>query len=340
MNLKKLKKNLNNNIETVLEKLGVEYESFSDNIYSVCPCHENSDNPRAFSYSIEKGIWKCWTRDCQNEFNNDVFGLIKGALSQKSGTDLEFTDVLKWICKEFNIDKKQYNQSIDPIEKEDDFSNLIKSISKKTTKSFTDKIIDNPYTFETPSEYFLSRGFKKSTLKYFGVGDCYDTGIMKERSIIPIHNDTGDKLVGMIGRTIKEYRMPKFLIYPSGFNKRYYFYNYHRAIEKAKETNCLYIVEGQGDVWKLHEAGVRNAVSIFGKSISKDQESKIKKLPITRLIILMDNDQAGREARVQMKRQFGRMYRLTFPKLSDKDVGDMSVYKIKKDILSNLKGTY
>ena len=37
MNLKKLKKNLNNNIETVLEKLGVEYESFSDNIYSVCP---------------------------------------------------------------------------------------------------------------------------------------------------------------------------------------------------------------------------------------------------------------------------------------------------------------
>ena len=70
------------------------------------------------------------------------------------------------------------------------------------------------------------------------------------------------------------------------------------------------------------------------------QESKIKKLPITRLIILMDNDQAGREARVQMKRQFGRMYRLTFPKLIDKDVGDMSVYKIKKDILSNLKGTY
>ena len=54
----------------------------------------------------------------------------------------------------------------------------------------------------------------------------------------------------------------------------------------------------------------------------------------------MDNDQAGREARVQMKRDFGRMYKLTFPKLSDKDVGDMSVYKIKKDILSTLKGTY
>ena len=68
----------------------------------------------------------------------------------------------------------------------------------------------------------------------------------------------------------------------------------------------------------------KNAVSIFGKTISKDQENKIKKLPITRLIILMDNDQAGREARVQMKRQFGRMYKLTFPTLKDKDIGDMS----------------
>jgi len=340
MNLKKLKKTLNKNIETVLQKLGIEYEAFSDNIYSVCPCHEHSDNPRAFSYSIDKGIWKCWTRDCQNEFNNDIFGLIKGALSQKTGTDLEFKDVLKWVCEEFKIDKGSYEGSSTPIEQEDDFTNLIKSISIKSNTNFNDKEINNPYSVQYPSDYFLSRGFKKTTLKYFNVGDCHDTGIMKERSIIPIHDDSGYKLVGMIGRTMKAYRMPKFLIYPSGFNKRHYFYNYHRAIDKIKETNCLYIVEGQGDVWKLHEAGVKNAVSIFGKSISKDQENKIKKLPITRLVILMDNDQAGREARVQIQRQFGRMYRLTFPHLSDKDVGDMSVYKIKKDILSNLKGTY
>jgi DNA primase len=144
----------------------------------------------------------------------------------------------------------------------------------------------------------------------------------------------------MIGRSIKEYRMPKFLISPTGFNKRNYFYNYHRAIQRAEETSCLYILEGQGDVWKLHESGVRNAVSVFGKSISKEQSNKIKKLAVTHLIVLMDNDQAGREAMVQMKREFGRMYKLTFPKLSDKDVGDMSVYKIKKDILSELKGTY
>lgn len=339
MNLQQIKKKLNNNAEAVFKKLGMKCEVFSDNIYSTCPVHEDSDNPRAFSFSPEKGIWKCWTRDCQQEYRNDIFGLIQGTLSNQAGTNVEFKDVLKWIREEFNIISTRSNSEVHVEEDDEDFASIIKFMNQTCTCS-QDKAIELEYQVSKPSDYFSGRGFKKSTLKYFDVGDCYEQGIMKERSIIPIHNDDGELLVGIIGRSIKEYRMPKFLISPKGFNKRNYFYNYHRAIKKAEETSCLYILEGQGDVWKLHEAGVRNAVSVFGKSISKEQAQKIKKLAVTHLIILMDNDQAGREARVQMKRDFGRMYKLTFPKLSDKDVGDMSVYKIKKDILSELKGTY
>jgi len=340
MNLQQIKKKLNNNAEAVFKKLGMKCEVFNDNIYSTCPVHEDSDNPRAFSFSPEKGIWKCWTRDCQQEHHNDIFGLIQGTLSNKTGTNATFKDVLKWIREEFNISSTHSNQDVKITEDEDgDFASIIKFMNQTCTCT-QDKPIDMEYQLSKPSEYFIGRGFKKSTLNYFDVGDCYEQGIMKERSVIPIHNDDGESLVGMIGRSIKEYRMPKFLISPKGFNKRSYFYNYHRAVKKAEETSCLYVLEGQGDVWKLHEAGVRNAVSIFGKSISKEQANKIKKLSVTHLIVLMDNDQAGREARVQMQREFGRMYKLTFPKLSDKDVGDMSVYKIKKDILSKLKGTY
>jgi DNA primase len=163
---------------------------------------------------------------------------------------------------------------------------------------------------------------------------------MRGRAIIPIHDDTGTDYVGMIGRTTKEYVSPKFLIYPKGFDKRHFFYNYHRAIPKAIETSCLYIVEGQGDVWKLYEAGVFNVVSIFGKTISKEQENKLIKLPITHLVILTDNDQAGREAKVKIKRQLSRFYKLTFPKMLNKDVGDMSIEQIQNQILSKLKGTY
>ena len=216
---------------------------------------------------------------------------------------------------------------------------LLKHLNKKP-KDILDKEIEEEFTNNVPSDYFNGRGFRMATLKHFQVGDCCEQGIMKERSIIPIHNNDGKKLVGIIGRSIKEYKTPKFLIYPTGFDKNSYFYNYHRAIKKAKETSCLYILEGQGDVWRMHEAGVKNAVSVFGKSLSEKHIQQLHKLPITRLIIIMDNDQAGREASVKMQRQLGRMYRLTFPRLSNKDVGDMKVVNIQKNILNNLGGTY
>ena len=340
MDLKQMKKILNSKSELVFKKLGMECECFGDNIYSTCPVHEDSDNPRAFSFCQSRGMWKCWTRDCQNHYNNDIFGLIRGVLSTQNGADVEFKDVLKWIYKEFNIKSTGSTSKVEVAEEpEDEFYRIIKSLRHEQNEHCEHEI-KNIYSCDDPSEYFIGRGFKKSTMKYFGVGDCYEKGIMKERAVIPIHGTDGSKLVGVIGRSIKEYKMPKFLLYPKGFEKRNYFYNYHRALPTAQETKCLYILEGQGDVWKLHESGVKNAVSVFGKTISKQQEEQMKKLSITHLVILMDNDQAGREARIQMQRQFGRMYKLTFPRLTDKDIGDMTTYKIKKDILNNLRGTY
>lgn len=339
MDLKKIKKKLNNEAELVFEKLGMKCEVFNNNIYSTCPVHEGSDNPRAFSFSPEKGIWKCWTRDCQQDHKNDIFGLIIGALSAQVGKRLEFKDALQWISSEFNISKYKSKFNATIAEDEDEFTSLIKNIAN-TNKTIEDKVVDLPFNIISPSDYFYSRGFKKSTLKHFEVGDCYDDGIMKERAVIPIHNDDGKNIIGSICRSIKEYRQPKFLFYPSGFNKRYYFYNYHRAIEKATETSCLYILEGQGDVWRMYEAGVRNAVSIFGKTITSEQQNKLLHLPVTHLIVLTDNDQSGRECKMQIKRQLGRMYKLTFPKLEAKDIGDMTVKQIKDKILSNLEGTY
>lgn len=338
MDLKKIKDTLNDNIEKVLTSLNIEYENFGDNIYSKCPIHESSDNPRAFSYSTRKKMWKCWTRDCQQEYNNDIFGLIRGTLSSQTGEEVDFKTALKWACRLLNI-KSEYSRTKNLEVTEDDLGKIIKIFNDKK-KDYKDISINLNYNLMTPSQYFISRGFSSHTLEHFGVGDCHDKGFLCERAIIPIHNDTGKNLVAAIGRATKEYKSPKFLIYPKGFDKRCYLYNYHRAINKAEESSCLFIMEGQGDVWKMYEAGVTNAVSLFGKTISEQHELKLSKLAITNLVILMDNDQAGREARIKIQRQLGRMYKLIFPKVSSKDVGDMSVEKIKLEILSNLKGYY
>jgi 5S rRNA maturation endonuclease (ribonuclease M5) len=344
MDLQQIKKKLNDNWELVFKELGMQYENFGDNIYSTCPIHEGSDNPRAFSYSVSKGIWKCWTRDCQHSHKNDIFGLIIGALSAKENIDIDFSQALKWSCKLLKIDKSySQNKKQEPDqlkEGDEDFFNVI-NIFKSDTEEYKHKKVDIKCDVCCPSTYFVGRGFSRETLEHFNVGDCYDSGSkLRDRAIIPIHDDAGNDIVGVIGRAVKEYISPKFLLHPKGFDKRYFFYNYHRAIEKVKETSCLFIVEGQGDVWRLYEAGVFNAVSIFGKTISKQQEEKLQKLPITHLIILTDNDQAGREAKVQIKRQLSRMYKLTFPKMSTKDVGEMTTEQIKSKILQNLKGTF
>lgn len=331
MNLQQIKTLLNSDVEKVFSKLGMKYEVFGDNIYSTCPVHESSDNPRAFSYSKGKGIWKCWTRDCQTEHRNDIFGLIKGALSNETGSELEFKDVLSWVKKEFGINTKRAANKI-IIDNPNEFDELVRTIQNNISFPKTSDIkLDT--TTNIPSDYFVNRGFSPATLKHFEVGDCKDKmSKLYERAIIPIHSDDGSHTIGYICRSIREYKLPKFLIYPKGFDKRFHFYNMHRAIEHAKISNELFIVEGQGDVWKLYEAGIYNVIGIFGKTLSKEQEMKLQRLPLTHIVVLTDNDQAGRESKIQLQRQLGRFYKLTFPHINHKDVGEMTIEQIKKQI--------
>lgn len=338
MDLQTIKTKLNNNAELVFEKLGMKCEKFGTNIYSTCPVHDSSDNPRAFSFAVDKGIWKCWTRDCQHQFKNDIFGLIRGALSNNEGQDVGFSEALKWGCNLLNL--KRHNNIIVPTdEAPDDFVQLISILKEDVfNTTYNPIVLENT---ESPSKYFLSRGFKKDTLMYFGVGDCTNSkSKMYNRAIIPIYDDEGKNVVAIIGRSVKEYKLPKFLFYPKGFSKAGLLYNYHGAIDSINKTNTVFIVEGQGDVWRLYESGIYNAVGIFGKSLSKEQELKLNKLPITHIIVLTDNDQAGRESKIQLQRQLGRMYKLSFPKIPTKDIGEMTVDQIQNIIVPQIKGNH
>lgn len=330
MNLQILKNDLNNKIEIILDKLEIEYEVFGDNIYSTCPAHEDSDNPRAFSFSKNKGIWNCWTRSCQEHYNNDIFGMIRGALSNKYGKEFTFSETLKWIHK--NVNTKNIPTQTNIQKDEIDIITTLKDNIKQITHS--------PIKIENtniPSKYFISRGFKSETLKEFAVGDCDNlSSKMYNRAVIPIHDDEGENIIATIGRSTKEYKIPKFLIYPKGVSKSNILYNFHRAKSNIY-NNSLIIVEGQGDVWRLYESGILNCVSIFGKSLSCLQIKKIQKLPITNIVVLTDNDQAGKEAKVQIQRDLGRMYNLFFPRISTKDIGEMSIEQVKTQIVPQIE---
>jgi DNA primase len=333
LDLKLVKEIIFSDIDRLLDSFGLEYRLDGDNIFMACPVHAGSDNEHGVSISLSRQSWTCWTRGCHEEYNRDIFGFVKGILG-----DDNFGNCLKYICKLYNVDGARqeggYQKPVESVEQ--DFGKLVRSF-KALDETFSDYEFNFPPVLDG-SPYFESRGFKPETLAHFGVKDCNDKQhAMRHRSIIPVNYD--GKQIGFIARSTQEWLKPKYL-FSTGLKKTDYFYNYDNAIGCAKATGCLFLVEGQGDVWRLCEAGCHNVVGLFGKSISARQRAILMRSGITTLVILTDNDQPGRESKMKIKREFGRFFNLIFPEMKTKDLGNTSPEKLKTGILKDLKGHY
>lgn len=332
LDLNKVKDIIFSDISKLLESFDLEYYQDMDNIYMCCPCHEGSDNPNGCSISLEKEMWKCWTRGCNSEYNSDIFGFIRGVLSKQTGQEPTFSEILKYVCKIYDVNSASKEKKDDTnisrntnLDDSNDFSGLVSRLQSRKTKRRDPAIeipVVLPSTAATASEYFQSRGFSKSVLDAFGVRDC--SGL--KRSVIPIRQ--GGSLVGYIKRSMHEWVRPKFL-FNEGFVKTRFLYNYDDALSNAA-FGTLILVEGQGDVWRLWEAGYKNAVGLFGKDVSEDQKAILLQSGVTKLIVLLDNDQAGREAKVEIQRKLGRLFTLVFPKTVGSDIGKKTVEQIKE----------
>jgi 5S rRNA maturation endonuclease (ribonuclease M5) len=224
--------------------------------------------------------------------------------------------------------------------------------------------------------YFLDRGFSEATLDYF------DVGVAKKpkpenlnRIIVPLYVEQDKKqfLAGYTCRSVFE-KCPNCKLFHSqsgnvqqekigvlncptseadkallskwrhvGFSPEYYLYNYWNAQAVIKETNVCILVEGPGDVWKLHQAGIRNAVGLFGNTLYDGQEKLLAKAQCMSMIIMTDSDQAGLEGARMIKQKYGRLYRMYFPTLLGHDAGDMnedSITSSIKPILDKIQQRY
>ena len=179
-----------------------------------------------------------------------------------------------------------------------------------------------------PSEYYMGRGYSAETLDIFDVGEC-----LAENQ--PIY-DEGYNYIGCVGRSRNENMKPKWL-HSKGFRKSV-LYGLNVAKEHILETSSIVLVEGQGDVWRLHEAGIKNAVGIFGSSINDDQLILLESSGALDVIILTDTDEAGSKAYEQIIKKCGRRFNYYRPAISHKDVGDMSTEQIKEELYPQIKG--
>lgn len=98
------------------------------------------------------------------------------------------------------------------------------------------------------------------------------------------------------------------------------------------ESNIAIIVESPGNVWRLEENGIHNSVAIFGSSLSDRQKVILDSSGAMSLVILTDNDEAGRKAADQIKKKCQNTYKIYIPEINASDVGEMNSDQINQEI--------
>lgn len=306
--------------EELLDDLGIEHYYQGDAVFMPCPIHF-SDDTRSCSISLSKGVWRCWTRSCHEEYKG-ILGFVRGVLSINEGMPVSFPKTVNYL-------KELYGYEMGSV----DYEETPFVMPPREWKRFH---IDVPTIGSSP--YYIDRGYKADTIKTFQVNDCKAHGHpMYFRTIVPIHCENGST-VGYTARGNKGYMFPKF-VNSKGLRKSLFLYNLHRA-KKHIVNKTMVIVEGCGDVWRMHEAGARNTVAIMGKDISYYQIQLLKEHGIERVVVLTDNDRAGRDSKRAIQRKLHDDFTLIFPHMKKKDVGSLPIDAVKYDILTQIKGMY
>ena len=201
----------------------------------------------------------------------------------------------------------------------------------KVTKYYPDSILE---TFLPDYKLFLDRGISLATLKLFGAGLCH-YGKLRNRICFPIYAQNG-KIMGFQGRWFyektPEKTIPKWKnigdkkdwLYPCTLNKD--------IIQSCGE---IILVESIGNLIALWEAGYKNAICIFGTSISSKQFNYILGLNPQKIYISTDNDEIeckGPEAAEKIKAKLTKFFdesKIIIALPPKKDFGVMSTPEIQ-----------
>jgi len=361
--LKVLCDDLCDHIEELLDHFELEYKSNGKMMSMCCPIH-GGDNPSAISlyYTGDnyRGNWKCRTHNCEKIFKGSIIGFIRGIISNKK---------YNW---EKNGDKFcSFKESVEFATKflNKDFSNIKISNADRNKKVFTavvgyihnevkelQKLIKRDSivkALDIPAKYFIDRGYSAETLKKYDVGLCDKPGKeMYNRVVVPIYDDNYEYMVGCSGRSIFEkcnicscfhnqnhtcpnkdnqwvYSKWK---HSKDFKSQNHLYNFWFAKKYIMESNVAIIVESPGNVWRLEENGIHNSVGIFGSSLSDRQKVILDSSGAMSLVVLTDNDEAGKKAAEQIKSKCENTYKIYIPKITATDVGEMTTEQINEEI--------
>lgn len=167
---------------------------------------------------------------------------------------------------------------------------------------------------ERAREYYKGRGITKSSVEKYLLGYSENQDMVT----IPMHSPDG-MCIGFVARSVEG----KDFKNTPGLQRSKTMFNLFRA----KKFDKVFVVESSFDAIRLEQIGV-HAVATLGASVSKKQRELLKQY-FNNVIVLGDNDDAGKEMSNKLCNILGPMaIRGSLPE-DVKDVSDLSDDQLK-----------
>jgi 5S rRNA maturation endonuclease (ribonuclease M5) len=292
-------------LEDLLGELGCRFHSCSKvGFRGQCPVHGGD----GYNFLVREGgdtlpiSWVCFSHHCEQEFKPSVLGLVRGALTFMEGKPVGMTQAERWL-RQFLGRTPRPGEQGSPIRPQPRVWPTGPSWSREQVRA----------QLQIPSPYFLARGYDPHILNFMDVGHSAKLG----KSIVPLYDDDGQRCIGYyarselpkcvlcgnchaVGRACQEGE-PRWSVMP-GFAKSCHLYNYHRA---RQWDDFTLLVEGPGDVWRVKESSYQ-AVALLGTELFDWQVIQLSHCG-RHILVVMDNDDAGREAEHRIVNQLNRV---------------------------------
>jgi len=259
-----------------------------------CPFHNNYRSPSA---EISKDTGLFWCFSCQE------------------------TKTLEEVI--MHVTKRSYFEAarlIDSKSETKDIEDSLNSILQKAPE-FVEydpqailKLHTNVFRNKRAQEYFISRGISEESIKKYNLGYSENQDMVT----IPVHSPEG-VCVGFVGRSIEG----KTFKNSTNLKKSHTMFNLY----KAKRHDKVFVVESSFDAIRLEQCGV-HAVAVLGATVSKEQRKLLKQY-FNQVIVLGDNDEAGKNMSNKIKDSFGSGCVVASVPIGFKDISEMKDEEIK-----------
>jgi len=309
-NLSSIKDGLKHHLHDVVAYLGLKLEKNGSLLIGCCPIH-GGDNPTAFQIQTEgpyRGKIQCWTGSC-NRDGTDLLSLI---MRVRKVSFVEAVKIAKSIIGNSYTPASAPFSFIcqDSLDDDVEPTILVGQYSRKAVRNLLE--IPSPY-------YYNRRFFDAKILDDYDVGDCWVKGNrMRGRTVFPVY-DKDYLCVGAVGRKISDTWDTMKWKNSKGFKASNTFY----GLWNYNNTGRAILVEGQGDLIKLRQAGYSDSLGMFKKCTSINQLRILKSMGVTDLLVVTDNDKAGHEGYKSVETLAGSHFKVERYIPKGKDFGEM-----------------